>query len=597
MDASSNKRVETGDQRLEINMKNISKSFASNATAFVSDFIKYSFLVVVALFILARFNPTNAQVTNFCSAPCGQSSTTCSSSGFWPNCDQVWNPNAICYSHTVKDQYGNDVVIPDGCRGGYEAVGDCVMPDRVACVQEYCCNACNPGDCGTAGVSPTPTPPIPTPTPGGPTPTPGGPGVPTPTPGAPCTENGPYYGAWTACTGSPAQGWRTVSYDCQSGSIQSGACSGTVKAKAVVVSNADTSCTAVNSSAVALSGTSFAFSPSSASQPTPQTQSGSTPVTFSSVVGGTYILSPTVPTANYSLARGCWTKTLNAPSSGEGMTTDLSVPTDADTLTWNVGYTPPGAWVQTGGGNVYGATNLSSFVPSGIVPRVFNIDGAGGYPGLVTYGSGYTFDTAVGAGSDVVSSKNWLVNESYPSLDYYQVFYHRLGSPTAANLAAPFTKPASTLTPYYVVGDMTTSGDWVVGDGETILVIINGNLIIDGKITITGTGFIAFIVNGNISISPTVGGLYSSSTPAVEGVYITSPAGTFATGTSTNAGTERFVGKGTFVAGNFSLQRDLESVGQNSNVSAELFTYNPALLFNMPDSMRELPITWQEVAP
>ncbi|MEK7592187.1 MAG: hypothetical protein AAB508_02220 [Patescibacteria group bacterium] len=83
----------------------------------------------------------------------------------------------------------------------------------------------------------------------------------------------------------------------------------------------------------------------------------------------------------------------------------------------------------------------------------------------------------------------------------------------------------------------------------------------------------------------------------MEGVYITSPAGTFSTGTSTSVGTERFVGKGTFVAGNFSLQRDLASVVQNSNVSAELFTYNPALLFNMPDSMREVPITWQEVAP
>ena len=542
------------------------------------------------LFLFKPFVSVDAQVSNFCSAACGQTSTSCSSAAFWPPCEQVWDwVNFSC------GQY--DTNCTPGLRWSPVASQNCEIQNPAPCIQQICCTVCAPGDCGTVIPNPTPTP-EPTPTPGGPTPTPAPPGTTiVPTPNAQgCTEYGPYYGAYSTCSGSPATHWRTVTYDCQSGSVQPANCSGTITAKAVLVSASDTSCAAINSSAFALGGTTFAFSPSSASQPTAQVQSGSTPVTFSGLVGGTYILSPTA-SSNYALARGCWTKSLNVPASGEGMTTDLSVPTDADTLTWVVGYTPPGAWVQTGGGNVYGATNLSSFIPNGISPRAFNLDGTGGYPGLVTYGSGYTFDVTAGAGSDVVSSKNWLINESYPSLDYYQVFYHRLGSPSAANWSAPFTKPASTLTPYYVVGDMTTSGDWVVADGETILVIVSGNLIIDGKINITGTGFVAFIVNGNISVSPTVGGLYSSSTPVVEGVYITSPAGTFSTGTSTNVGTERFVGKGTFVAGNFSLQRDLLSVGQNSNVSSELFTYNPALLFSMPNSMREVPITWQEVAP
>ena len=358
------------------------------------------------------------------------------------------------------------------------------------------------------------------------------------------------------------------------------------------MSSGDTSCTAIRASTNYLDGTAFSFTPSSASQPAPQTQSGGSYVQWNGVSTGLYILSPSGP-ANYIAARACWNKGLIG--SGEGYASSLN---GSDLLTWDVGYTTLGPWVQTGGGgNVYASTSQQSLVPVGISPRYYMTDGTGGFPGVTTYGTTFDFDPDYGLGSDLVSSKNWIVNESYPSLDYYQVFYHRLGSPSAANWSAPFTKPASTLTPYYVVGDMTTSGDWDVGDGETILVIVTGNLTIGGKINITGTGFVAFIVNGNISVSPTVGGLYSSSSPVVEGVYITSPSGTFSTGTSTNVGSERFVGKGTFVAGNFSLQRDLLSVGQNSNVSAELFTYNPALLFSMPDSLREVPITWQEVAP
>lgn len=68
-------------------------------------------------------------------------------------------------------------------------------------------------------------------------------------------------------------------------------------------------------------------------------------------------------------------------------------------------------------------------------------------------------------------------------------------------------------------------------------------------------------------------------------------------GAITVAGRERFVGQGMFVAGGFLLQRDLDSVNANTTTAAELFLYNPRLLFSMPDSMRDVPITWEEVAP
>jgi hypothetical protein len=135
-----------------------------------------------------------------------------------------------------------------------------------------------------------------------------------------------------------------------------------------------------------------------------------------------------------------------------------------------------------------------------------------------------------------------------------------------------------------VTDAMTTSGAWSVAAGQTIVFFVNGNLTIAGNITVAPGGFAAFIVNGTITVDPAVAG--------VAGVYITSPVGTFDTG----SGVVRFTGTGTFVAGNFILGRDLGDVS-NPTTSSELFVYNPQLLMTMPEQMKKLSVSWQEVAP
>ncbi len=131
--------------------------------------------------------------------------------------------------------------------------------------------------------------------------------------------------------------------------------------------------------------------------------------------------------------------------------------------------------------------------------------------------------------------------------------------------------------------------------------IVNGNATINGQINIVGSGFVAFIVNGTITVSSSVGTSASLDNPVLEGVYVAmnaSQTGGFVTGTSTSALTARFVGKGMFIADDFTLQRDLEGYGVgNSGSSAELFIYNPRLLLTMPEEMKENSVTWQEVAP
>lgn len=305
------------------------------------------------------------------------------------------------------------------------------------------------------------------------------------------------------------------------------------------------------------------------------------------------------PPTDYVLAMACY-NTTSQPALTSGNTATLN---SGETLTWQLGYTAGVGWFQAQGGDVYAATQLRSFIPASAVGgRYFVKDGnTGGTPGVVTFGTSADFDTTSGNGYGYVSTKNWLVTETQDSSDYYAIMYHRFGSPTTADYPGGTTftsKIASRAEPYYVGGDLIVdTADWTVGNGETITVLVNGDLLLNKKINITGTGFVSFIVNGDITVNSSVGTTSTSSTPVIEGIYITSPAGTFRTGSSTSAAARRFVGKGTFVAGTFALERDLDADTHNIDYAADLFIYNPELMLRMPDKMKDMPVSWQEVAP
>jgi hypothetical protein len=84
-----------------------------------------------------------------------------------------------------------------------------------------------------------------------------------------------------------------------------------------------------------------------------------------------------------------------------------------DTLTWDLGYTLGAPWSQVQGGDVYASGTLLSYVPVLASPRAFILDGAGGYPGIATYGQSVNFDSSgLTHGQTWVSSTNWLVNDT-----------------------------------------------------------------------------------------------------------------------------------------------------------------------------------------
>lgn len=383
----------------------------------------------------------------------------------------------------------------------------------------------------------------------------------------------------------------TSQFACQMGCI---APPGTVRMRARVVPTGTNTCP--------LSGSSYAsvnvqLFPDGTSKTT-SSDGTYTGATWPSSNPGTKSFVDTPP-SGYILALACY-NTTSQPTDSSGYTASLLT---GETLTWELGYTAGVGWFQAQGGDVYAASTLRSYIPSAATGgRYFVGNGStGGMPGVVTFGSTFDFDNTSANGSGYVSTKNWLANETHLSTDYYSVMYHRFGSPTTADFSGDTTlnaKLTSKADPYYVDGDLTIdTADWLVGNNETVTVLVNGDLNINRRINITGTGFVAFIVNGTITIGSAVGTTATSATPVIEGIYITSPAGAFRTSASTTAAARRFVGKGTFIAGTFTLERDLDADGRNIDYPAELFIYNPELMIRMPDKMKDLPVSWQEVAP
>jgi hypothetical protein len=409
-----------------------------------------------------------------------------------------------------------------------------------------------------------------------------------------CYEDGCYLNCPGTNTGGGSYSYSQGSYAGGTPTPTPTPLPGTIRVRAVTVSSTASACSA-------FTGNTNYVTSSVTVNPPGQTQSLATDGSYTAwtnqpVVGSytTYSFSDAAA-AGQTLQLACWSR--NAPAAASsGYSADLY---PGSTITWDLGYSLGATWFQTIGGDVYASTGISSGIPVGASPRYFDRTPTQGTAGVVTYGASYDFDSsATEEGESYISSPGWLANETYRATDFYAVMYHRFGSPAATHTGDTVfsSKPASGT--YVVDGNLTIdTAAWNVGAAEDIIVLVDGNLTITEDINLTDPGFVAFIVNGDIIVDPSVGVLYTSSTPALEGVYITSPTGTFHTGDSSVVGAQRFVGEGIFIAGDFELERDLDALGVNNTTSSELFIYNPALLISMPDEMRDVPVTWQEVAP
>ena len=414
----------------------------------------------------------------------------------------------------------------------------------------------------------------------GPTPTPGGTG------GGSCTPN-----CDTAANYCIGEGFTD---GCGGTCYGSANCTGTINAKAVLIDPSDRSCTAL-SSAPTLDGTVLFIDGS------PQTQTTGATLTWSNKSSGLYTVSGSPP-GQYATGNTCVSQNSGAYAQGTSGTLLTN-----GTLNFLIGYVPQSGWAQTVGGNAYAGNQLVSSIPTTAINPYFSLAGAMGDAGMITYGTSYDFSLiSTDLGENNVSTKRWLMQHTNTSVDYYNQFATRMdipGSATTIDTLTDVTKPTCATSPctFYANGDMTTAAgnQWSIAANEQIIIFVNGNVTINSPITIASGGFFALISHGNMYISSTVGSAVGSATPTLEGMYLATNAGhtaTFATGDSNTAGTERLVIKGTVVADNFQLFRDLGTAANNTT-PAEQFIFDPQLLFTMPDTMKEIPYVWQEVAP
>jgi len=385
----------------------------------------------------------------------------------------------------------------------------------------------------------------------------------------------------------------------------------TLRMIAKKVNSGSPTCDQVASSP-ALDGTSFLVTGVN------QTQSGGNFVTYSVLSGQQYSVGVLTP-VNWAAQFVCWTDDTVAPYTWKpqrGLTSPQV--SGSSPLTGYVAAALGGSWTQTGGaGDVHAKTSLTSLVPATTPVSYFSADGLGGYPGVVSYESGvpdFSLDINTNgdeADSNTLSSTRWLANSSHTPIQFYEHFTTILGGMVAEDtwnkVAGTIAKADLDACPnqwcYFVPGagtsdTATITNPLTIGANEKRIIVINGNLAINAQVRVTNGGFLAFIVKGDITVDPSVGGspvVYSAGvTPQVEGIYITD--GTFTIPHGSGATDPQLVVKGMVIANNMSIARKL-SDADNVQYPATMFVYNPNYLFSMPILMQEVPFLWREIEP
>lgn len=299
------------------------------------------------------------------------------------------------------------------------------------------------------------------------------------------------------------------------------------------------------------------------------------------------ILAGTAPSFQYMDLSGIPTGYICSTAAGCNSCPTLSSITSPSST--NYFYLTPRreAWWQAVGASVYAEGDVRSELPTASLKLIET--GAGGAVGALMRSTG-TVDTGVGT----VSTPGYSATTEYQGkLMNYDYFAAHMGvTPNTINdwavdtMSKPANDPDKVF--YYINpsgSEASVSTPWTVSAGESYVIFVNGDLRIASNIAVANGGFLAFIVNGSVRVSPAV--------TDVAGIYVIDST----LSTESNGGTDVAANfQGSVVAwGGVNLGRDL--VAGNLNQAGEKFTYRADLLNNMPDSMKVFALKWEEVVP
>ncbi|OGV94262.1 hypothetical protein A3A66_04670 [Microgenomates group bacterium RIFCSPLOWO2_01_FULL_46_13] len=276
------------------------------------------------------------------------------------------------------------------------------------------------------------------------------------------------------------------------------------------------------------------------------------------------------------------------------------------------------AWWQTIGGDV-GANNgnITSNIPDTCVASatceefitLFDAANNADSSGVIVHYAG-TVSAGTGGGSlSEGTDYNALSLYDTTAKEDYAYFYRLFEMPPNAsddiapdgNANPPSGPPADGKYAYFQSGDLNIgpNNNWNISSSQSIVIFVDGKLTFDFQllqgINVDPGGFLAFIVNGDITFNANVGsnapGNPNTAPSDVEGIFITDSSIIIASSPN------QFVGEGVFVGWNgVNLGRDLTGFA-NTTYPAEIFRYRPDLIINTPDRFKKPYYTWEEVAP
>ena len=280
-----------------------------------------------------------------------------------------------------------------------------------------------------------------------------------------------------------------------------------------------------------------------------------------------------------------------------------------DTSTVNV--INAGPWWQVVDADITSNGDIISPIPGTcslpVCNPVLGLKGAGGFPGVPSYGGATAdFQAGTGSGNAAESPYNWLAASRYLGRTYDYAFFERqipddviineLDPPVTGGTFNSGGAPSRGYIWYHwdgaTRGDLTIDGNVnLVGSRRVVLMVEGANLIIDGRIQLQspGQGFFMAVVGkdgsgfkGDILVDPSV--------DIIEGIFLAESE--FKTGLAST----QFNVRGSVAAyDGVVLERDLGA--SNSNTPAEVFTYAPDIIATFPNVFTQRRIRWKEVAP
>jgi hypothetical protein len=302
-------------------------------------------------------------------------------------------------------------------------------------------------------------------------------------------------------------------------------------------------------------------------------------------------------------------------------------------------YNETDAWFQTFGGNVFARTSISSIVPvtsclssgtctANLIASINSNSLSSGFSLLSTSdNSSILTSDGLNQSRDYINSSDRNTNQnSYATNSQisqydYDYYYKKLAGDVNFNLtntsidldtlrADAAWQSGTTI--IRTAGDLNLndSQNWAVTSGENVIVLVNGTLNISDNSP--EGGFLAFIVNGNIVIYPSVGHYIDPSSPTVvsvtnsnanlEGLFMADGILQIQAQSVTTIPDYKFIGAGTFIGwGGVDLNRDFDdgNTGKalNSMQATENFIFRPDFLQNFPEELKVINSNWRELSP